>query len=175
MLQQKSYQAKQKGPHIHETKGVNSPKWYTVDAEGQVVGRLATILARVITGKHKATYTEHADVGDFIIVLNADKVTFTGTKWDDKKYYWYTGFIGGMKNRTAKDMLKKDPSEILRHAVYGMTNKSILAQRQMKKLKIYAGTEHEHAAQKAQPMPASAIRNTVLSPKNLSKTKTKKN
>jgi large subunit ribosomal protein L13 len=175
MLQQKSFQAKQKGPHIHQTKGASAPKWYTVDAEGQVVGRLATILARVITGKHKPTYTEHADVGDFVIVLNADKVSFTGRKWDDKKYFWYTGFIGGMKKRTAKEMLIKNPTEILRHAVYGMTNKSILAQRQMKKLKIYVGTEHEHAAQKAQPMPASATRKTILSAKKLSKTKTKKN
>jgi large subunit ribosomal protein L13 len=162
MLQQKSYQAKQFGPHFFETQGPRAPKWYVVDAKDQVVGRLATILARVLVGKHKPTYTKHADTGDFVIVLNADKVVFTRNKWEDKLYYNHTGYVGGLKSKTAKEMLQRNPEEILRLAIWGMTNKSSLARHQMKKLKIFTGTEHPHAAQQPVSLPAGVIRHTVL-------------
>jgi large subunit ribosomal protein L13 len=163
MLQQKSFQAKQSGPHFFETQGPHAPKWYVVDAQDQVVGRLATILARVVTGKHKPTYTKHADTGDFVVVLNADKVVFTRNKWNDKLYRDHSGYVGGLKTKTAKEMLARHPEEILRLAVYGMTNKSSLARHQMKKLKIYTGAEHPHQAQCPQVLPAGVVRNTVLS------------
>lgn len=166
MLQQKSYQAKQVGPHIFEPKGPRAPQWFVVDAQDQVVGRIATIIARVITGKHKPTYTRHADAGDFVIVLNAEKVVFTRNKMDDKLYRDHTGYISGLKTKTAREMLQKHPEEVLRRAVWGMTGKSSLARRQMKKLKIYAGTEHSHQAQNPQPLPASVTRRTVLSSKS---------
>jgi large subunit ribosomal protein L13 len=163
MLQQKSYQAKQYGPHFFETKGPNAPKWYVVDAKDQVVGRIATVIARLMLGKHKPTFTRHADTGDFVVVLNADKVVFTRNKWNDKLYRDHSGYVGGLKTKTAKEMLARHPEEILRRAVWGMTNKSNLARHQMKKLKIYAGAEHPHAAQNPQPLPASVVRKSVLS------------
>jgi large subunit ribosomal protein L13 len=162
MLQQKSYQAKQSGPHFFETTGPNAPKWYVVDAKDQVVGRLATVLARVVTGKHKPTFTRHADAGDFIVVLNADKVVFTRNKWNTKLYRKHTGYVGGLKTFTAKDMLQRNPEEILRQAVWGMTNKSSLARHQMKKLKIYTADQHPHTAQNPQPLPAGTVRRTVV-------------
>ena len=126
-----------------------------------MVGRLATVLARVITGKHKPTYTKHADTGDFVVVLNADKIQFTRNKWDDKKYYEHSDFVGGLKIKTAKEMLQRRPTEILRLAVYGMTNKSSLARLQMKKLKLYTAGEHPHVAQNPQKLPLAASRRTV--------------
>ncbi len=163
MLQQKSFQAKQSGPHFFETQGPHAPKWYVVDAQDHVVGRLATVLARVVTGKHKPTYTKHADTGDFIVVLNAEKVVFTRNKWNGKLYRDHSGYVGGLKTKTAKEMLARHPEEILRLAVWGMTNKSSLARHQMKKLKIYTGTEHPHQAQQPLPLPAGATRHTVVS------------
>ena len=163
MLQQKTYQGKQSGPHIFETKGPHAPKWYVVDAKDHVVGRLATVIARVIIGKHKPTYTQHADTGDFVIVLNADKVVFTRNKWNSKLYRDYSGYVGGLKTKTAKELLQRHPEEILRRAVWGMTNKSTLADHQMKKLKIYVGESHPHEAQNPQPLPAGVIRHTILS------------
>lgn len=165
MLQQKSYQAKQSGPHYFEQKGPNAPKWYIVDAKDQVVGRLATILARVIIGKHKPTFTRHADAGDFVVVINADKVVFTRNKWDDKLYRDHSDFVGGLKTKTAREMLVRHPEEILRRAVWGMTNKSNLARHQMKKLKLYTGVEHPHKAQLPQELPVGAVHMTVLSAK----------
>jgi large subunit ribosomal protein L13 len=165
MLQQKSYQDKQYGPHLYSTKGPKAPKWYVVDAGDQVVGRLATILARVITGKHKATYTKNADSGDFVVVLNAEKVVFTRKKWDGKLYRDYSGYISGLKTKTAREMLKRHPEEILRRAVWGMINKSSLGRHQMKKLKIYTGTEHPHKAQNPKNLPAGVVRRTVLTKK----------
>jgi large subunit ribosomal protein L13 len=162
MLQQKTYQAKMSGPHFFETEGPNAPQWYVVDAKDQVVGRLATILARVITGKHKPTYTRHADAGDFVIVLNADKVVFTRNKWNDKVYVSHSGYVGGIKNKTAKVMRDTNPEEILWQAVWGMTNKTNLARHQIKKLKLYTTTDHPHAAQAPKPLPAGVIRHTVL-------------
>ena len=163
MLQQKSYQAKQFGPHFFETQGANAPKWYVVDAKDQVVGRLATVLARVVIGKHKPTFTRHADAGDFIIVLNAEQVVFTRNKWEDKLYRDHSGYVSGLKTKTAKEMLARHPEEILRRAVWGMTNKSSLARHQMKKLKIYTGSEHPHSAQMPQALPVGTTRRTVLS------------
>lgn len=162
MLQQKSYQANHVGPHAFEPKGPNAPKWYIVDAKDQVVGRLATVLARVITGKHKPTYTKHADTGDFVVVINADKVVFTRNKMDQKVYHRHTGYMGGLKSATAREMLERNPTEILRKAVWGMTNKSALAKRQLGKLKLFAGDQHDHQAQNPQPLPKSVTRETVL-------------
>lgn len=162
MLQQRTYQAKQQGPHLYETKGPNAPKWYVVDAKDQVVGRLATVLARVITGKHKPTYTRHADTGDFVVVLNADKVVFTRNKWQGKLYRHHSDFVSGLKTFTASQMLERHPDEILRQAVWGMTGKSSLARLQMKKLKLYMGTEHPHKAQNPVALPMAATRRTNL-------------
>ncbi len=163
--QQKSYQAKNFGPHFFETIGPNAPKWYVVDANDQVVGRIATVIARVITGKHKPTYTRHVDTGDFLVVLNADKIVFTRNKWDSKLYRKHTGFVGGLKTFTARQMLKRNPEEILREAVWGMTNKTSLARHQMKKLKLYLTSEHPHQAQNPQALPLAATRRTVVAKK----------
>ena len=163
MLKRKTYQAKQVVPHFFEPKGPNAPKWYIVDAKDHVVGRLATVIARVILGKHKPTFTRHADTGDFVVVINADKVAFTRNKWDGKLYRDHSGYISGLKTRTAKEMLDRDPTEILRRAVWGMTSNSSLARHQMKKLKLFAGAEHPHKAQNPQPLPAGVIRRTVVS------------
>jgi large subunit ribosomal protein L13 len=168
MLQRKSYQAKMSSPHFFETEGPNAPKWFVVDAKDQVVGRLATVIARVVIGKHKPTFTRHADSGDFVVVLNADKVVFTRNKWEDKLYRDHTGYVSGLKTKTAKEMLKRNPEEILRRAVWGMTNKSNLARHQMKKLKIYTTAEHPHVAQNPQPLPTGATRRTVLTKKKAS-------
>jgi len=161
MLNQKSYQAKHSGPHAHPTTGTEAPRWYIVDAKDLVVGRLATMLAKVLTGKHKPTFTRHADAGDFIVVINADKVVFTRNKWDQKKYYSHSGYTGGLKEKTAREMLDSHPEEILKKAVWGMTGKSQLARRQLLKMKIYAGAEHPHSAQNPQPLPAYVLRNTA--------------
>lgn len=168
MLQQKTYQAKQSGPHFFEPKGPNSPKWIQIDAKGQVVGRLATVIARVVTGKHKVTYTRHADAGDFVVVVNADKVVFTRNKLDGKLYRRHTGYVGGLKTETARQMMERDPAEVLRLAVWGMTNKSNLARHQMKKLKIFVGPEHTHGAQQPKAVPTSVARRTVLATKKKS-------
>lgn len=123
-------------------------KWYLVDAENKVVGRIATQIAMRLRGKHKPIFTPHADTGDFVVVINADKVALTGRKWDNKYYYRYSGYIGGLKETSAKKLLEKKPENILRFAVKGMLPKNSLGRRQLKKLKIYAGPEHPHQAQK---------------------------
>jgi large subunit ribosomal protein L13 len=163
LQQQKTYQAKQFGPHFFETMGPNAPKWFVIDAQDQVVGRIATIIARVILGKHKPTWTRHADAGDFVVVLNADKVVLNPTKWDKKLYRDHSGFVSGLKTKTARQMLDSHPEEIIRRAVWGMTNGSSLANHQMKKLKIFTGAEHPHQAQNPQPLPAGVTRHTVIS------------
>lgn len=125
-----------------------SRNWLLVDAKDQTVGRLASNLAMFLMGKHKPEYSPHLDTGDYVIVLNADKVKFTGTKWDTKLYHRHTGFVGGIKTRTAKEMLQKKPADILRIAVKGMLPKNqSLARRQLMKLKIYTGDKHPHAVQ----------------------------
>ena len=124
-----------------------SKKWYLVDAEDKVVGRIATQIAMRLRGKHKPIFTPHADTGDFVVVVNADKVILTGRKWDNKIYYRHTGYIGGLKQISAKKLLEKKPEDILRYAVKGMLPKNSLGRRQLKKLKIYAGSDHPHEAQ----------------------------
>ncbi|NUM87577.1 MAG: 50S ribosomal protein L13 [Bdellovibrionales bacterium] len=121
--------------------------WLVVDAKDQVVGRVASQVAMFLMGKHKPTYSPHLDTGDYVIVINADKVKFTGKKWDDKKYIRHTGFVGGIKTRTAREMLAKKPGDILRIAVKGMLPKNHLARRQIMKLKIYTGNQHPHSVQ----------------------------
>ena len=128
-----------------------SRKWFVVDATDLIVGRLATQIAKVLAGKNKATYTPHADNGDYVAVVNADKVRFTGNKWEEKKYYRHSTRAGMLKTRTAKEMLEKRPTEILKQAVWGMLNKTHLARRQLLKLKLYTGAEHPHKAQKLEP------------------------
>lgn len=134
-----------------------SRNWLLVDAKDQTVGRLASNLAMFLMGKHKAEYSPHLDTGDYVIVVNAEKVKFTGNKWDDKKYHRHTGFVGGVKTRTAKEMLEKKPTDILRIAVKGMLPKNqSLARRQLMKLKIYTGDKHPHAVQNPKAVKISA-------------------
>ena len=121
--------------------------WYWVNAEGKILGRLASQIATRLRGKHKPIFTPHADTGDFIIVTNADKVVLTGKKWDGKIYYHHSGYLGGLKQISARKLLQKKPEDILRFAVRGMLPKNSLGRRQLQKLKIYAGPEHPHQAQ----------------------------
>jgi large subunit ribosomal protein L13 len=128
-------------------------EWFVIDAEGQTIGRLATRIATVLRGKHKATYTPHVDGGDYVIVLNADKIVFTGKKLDQKNYYKYSGYMGGLRSWTARELLNTYPERIVESAVKGMLPKNRLARQMIKKLKIYSGTEHPHGAQNPQPFP----------------------
>lgn len=125
-------------------------KWYVVDAEGQTLGRLATEIARILRGKNKPKYTPHVDTGDFVVVVNADKVVVTGKKADQKVYRRHSGYPGGMKETSYARMMERKPTEILRKAVHGMMPRTRLARQQLRKLKIYAGPEHPHAAQSPQ-------------------------
>ena len=122
-------------------------KWHHVNAEGKILGRLATEIADRLRGKHKPTFSTFIDNGDFVVVTNADKIRLTGRKWDQKKYYRHTGYIGGLKEINAKDLLVKHPTDILFNAVKGMLPKNKLGRAQLKKLKLYAGSDHPHAAQ----------------------------
>jgi large subunit ribosomal protein L13 len=122
-------------------------KWHVVDADGKVLGRLATEIASRLRGKHKPTYCTFMDNGDFVVVVNAEKIRLTGKKMDEKLYHHHTGFMGGLKTATAKEMMEKKPTEIIRLAVQGMLPKNSLGRAQLKKLKIYVGTEHPHTAQ----------------------------
>ena len=124
--------------------------WYVVDATGKTLGRLATELARRLRGKHKAEYTPHVDTGDYIIVLNADKVAVTGNKRNDKIYYHHTGHIGGIKQATFAEMIDRRPERVIEIAVKGMLPKGPLGRAMFRKLKVYAGNEHNHAAQQPQ-------------------------
>ncbi len=124
--------------------------WYVIDAEGEVVGRLCTKIASVLRGKHKPSYTPHVDCGDFIIVVNADKARFTGNKMDDKAYVRYSGYPGGQKWTTVREMLEKKPRFIIENAVKGMLPKNKLGRAMVKKLFVYDGPDHEHEAQKPQ-------------------------
>jgi large subunit ribosomal protein L13 len=127
-------------------------KWYVVDAEGKHLGRLATEIVRVLRGKNKPHYTPHVDVGDFVVVVNADRVALTGRKAEQRVYRRHSGYPGGMKETSYEQMLARKPTEILRKAVYGMMPKTRLARKQFKKLKIYAGPEHPHTAQDPQTL-----------------------
>lgn len=124
--------------------------WYVVDAAGKTLGRLATEIASRLRGKHKAEYTPHVDTGDYIIVINAEKVAVTGKKRTDKVYYRYTGYMGGLKEATFKEMIERNPERVIEIAVKGMLPKGPLGREMYRKLKVYAGTEHNHAAQQPQ-------------------------
>ena len=126
-------------------------KWFVVDAEGEVVGRLATRIAHVLRGKHKASFTPHVDCGDYVIVVNAGKIRFTGAKWDQKEYVTYSGYPGGQKRTVAKVMLAKKPHAIIENAVRGMLPKNRLGRAMYKKLFVYEGSDHQHQAQKPEP------------------------
>ena len=127
-------------------------KWYVVDAEGLALGRVASQVANILRGKNKPIYTPNVDTGDFVIVLNASKVILTGKKLDQKIYYKHSGFVGGLKETKYRKLLAEKPEEALRHAVVGMLPKGPLGRQMAKKLKIYAGAEHEHAAQKPEKL-----------------------
>ncbi len=128
-------------------------EWYVVDAADMVVGRLATRIATVLRGKHKVIFTPHVDTGDYVVVINAANVKLTGNKLDAKKYRRYSGFIGGLKSSTAREVLEKDPTRVLRQAVKGMLPKNKLGSALISKLKIYPGAEHPHAGQQPKPFP----------------------
>ena len=127
-------------------------EWFLVDAEGQTLGRLATRIADMLRGKGKPAYTPHVDTGDFVIVVNAEKVHVTGQKLDQKIYYRHSGYPGGLRERTLREQLERRPEEVLRKAVKGMLPKNKLASAQLRKLKIYAGPDHPHAAQNPEPL-----------------------
>jgi large subunit ribosomal protein L13 len=127
-------------------------QWYVVDAEAKTLGRLATQIADVLRGKGKPAYTPHVDTGDFVIVVNAEKVHVTGQKLDQKIYYRHSGYPGGLRERTLREQLARRPEEVLRKAVKGMLPKNKLASAQLRKLKIYAGPDHPHAAQNPEPL-----------------------
>jgi large subunit ribosomal protein L13 len=127
-------------------------KWYVVDAEGKTLGRLASEIARVLRGKNKPQYTPHVDVGDFVVVVNAERVIVTGRKAEQKVYRQHSGYPGGMKQTSYERLLERRPEEILRRAVYGMMPKTRLARQQMSKLKIHVGSEHPHTAQNPQKL-----------------------
>ena len=135
----KTYQAK---------KEERDNQWYVVNAEGKILGRLATGLAERLRGKHKPTFTPHVDTGDFLVVINAEKVVLTGKKLKDKKYYNYSGYPGGLKEISAEKLLAKKPTELLKTAVKGMLPKTSLGRQMFRKLKVYAGPAHPHEAQK---------------------------
>jgi large subunit ribosomal protein L13 len=128
-------------------------KWYVVDATDQTLGRLASRIAMVLRGKNKATFTPHVDTGDFVVVVNASKVALTGRKLDQKKYQHYSGYPGGLKTATARDVRVDDPERMFREAVKGMLPKNRLARQLIKKLRVYGGAEHPHAAQNPQTLP----------------------
>jgi large subunit ribosomal protein L13 len=122
-------------------------KWIVVDAENQILGRLATQVAVRLRGKHMPTFTPHVDCGEFVVIVNAEKVRLTGNKWDQKTYYRYTGFMGGLKSTTARKLVQEKPDKLIRLAVWGMLPKNRLGRKLIKKLKIYSGAEHPHEAQ----------------------------
>jgi len=122
-------------------------KWFVVDADGKVLGRMAVRIATILTGKHKAIYTPHVDTGDFVIVTNAAKIALTGKKPEQKRYWRYSGYPGGLHSRSFAETIKKRPELVIREAVYGMLPKNKLARIRMRKLKVYPGAEHPHAAQ----------------------------
>lgn len=128
-------------------------RWYVIDGTDQVVGRLASRIATVLMGKHKPVYTDFLDTGDFVIVVNAEKVRFTGSKWDEKMYRRHSGRPGGLREITARQVLAKHPERLLMHAVKGMLPKNKLGKRMLKRLRVYAGGAHPHQAQQPQPLP----------------------
>ncbi len=145
-----------KNARMHKTymakPGEVTREWYVVDASGKTLGRLATEIARILRGKHKPQYTPHVDVGDFVIVINAEKIAVTGRKLDQKRYYRHSGYPGGLRSITLRRLLEKHPERVIRLAVKGMLPKNRLGRRMLKKLKVYAGPEHPHQAQQPKPL-----------------------
>lgn len=132
--------------------GEIEPKWILVDASGKVLGRLAVEIANLIRGRHRATYTPHTDTGDYVVVINAEKVAVTGKKEDQKSYMFYNGYVGRERHQSLAEFRVKHPEFIIMHAVKGMLPKNRLGRAQLTKLKVYAGTEHPHAAQNPAPL-----------------------
>jgi large subunit ribosomal protein L13 len=132
--------------------GAVERRWYVVDADGQTLGRLATQIADTLRGKRKPEYTPHVDTGDFVVVVNAEKIAVTGTKLDDKRYYRHSGYPGGLRSRTLREQLERRPTEVIRKAVKGMLPRNRLGRAQLRKLRVYAGPEHPHVAQAPEPM-----------------------
>ncbi len=128
-------------------------KWYVVDATDQILGRLASRIATVLRGKHKPIFTPHLDTGDFVVVVNAARVKVTGKKTEQKRYYRYTGYPGGLRVEEYRKLMKEKPERVLRHAVWGMLPHNSLGRKLLKKLKIYPGAEHPHQAQQPEPLP----------------------
>lgn len=128
------------------------PKWYVVDASGQVLGRLAVKVANILRGRHKPTYTPHVDTGDFVVIINADKIQLTGKKEEQKQYMFFSGYIGGESYRSVPHMRENKPAFIIEHAVKGMLPKNRLARQMMKKLKVYGGESHPHESQEPTPL-----------------------
>jgi large subunit ribosomal protein L13 len=126
--------------------------WYVVDAEGKTLGRLASQIAAILRGKHKPTYNPSVDTGDFVVVVNAEKIHVTGQRLDQKKYYTHSGYMGGLKEKTLRQMLDTKPERVIYLAVRGMLPKNVLGRKMIKKLKVYAGPDHPHAAQGPQPL-----------------------
>ena len=127
-------------------------KWYLIDAEGRTLGKLSVIIANILRGKNKSIFTPHVDTGDYVVVVNAEKVGISGDKLKKKMYYRYSGYPGGLKKRTLEEMLERRPEEVIRHAVRGMLPKNRLANEMIKKLKVFAGPEHSHSAQRPIPL-----------------------
>jgi len=138
------------------TPNTRERNWLVVDANGKTLGRLATRVADALRGKRKPDYTPHVDVGDFVIVVNAEKVSVTGRKREQKRYYRHSGYPGGLRSRTLGQMMERRPEEVVRLAVKGMLPRNRLGRAQLRKLKIYAGPDHPHAAQKPEPMEVEA-------------------
>lgn len=133
-------------------KGEIEPKWFVVDAQGQTLGRLSVIIANILRGRHKPTFTPHTDTGDCVVVINAEKIKVSGKKETDKQYMFYSGYVGNEKYVSLQEFRQRKPQFIIEHAVKGMLPKNKLATQQLKKLKIYAGSSHPHEAQSPEPL-----------------------
>lgn len=127
-------------------------QWFVVDADGQTLGRLASRIATILRGKHKPIYSPSVDTGDYVIVVNAEKIHTTGRRLDQKKYYTHSGYVGGLKERTLREQLEKNPERVLHQAVKGMLPKNVLGRKMIRKLKVYAGPDHPHQAQQPEPL-----------------------
>lgn len=127
-------------------------KWFVVDADGETLGRLASRIATILRGKHKPIYTPSVDTGDYVIVVNAEKIHTTGRRLDQKKYFRHSGYPGGLKERTLREQLEKNPERVIQQAVKGMLPKNVLGRKMIRKLKVYAGPEHPHEAQQPEPL-----------------------
>lgn len=127
-------------------------RWLLVDAQGETLGRLASRVAQLLRGKHKPTYSPHLDTGDFVIVVNAEKIRVTGKKLDEKMYYRHSGYPGGFRSQTLRELLQRRPTRVIRKAVEGMLPRNRLGRRMARKLKVYAGPDHPHGAQKPEPV-----------------------